>query len=329
MTNFSRNISGLKVVGDMAAPTGPRTLSPSDGRTAGDPALHPGSLTLETPGLEASAQATPAQVNPALESLESEQCPRCGAPLRVREHRLRRLAGMEPRLLRAVLPCAPCMAVQQAREESLRRREQFHQMLTESGIPMAARCLSLNPDVWIELRYDPMNMAVIQRLRIWLSEGSSVYVCGPPGSGKTLLALAASMDLLRASPPQRLRYVRDQDFLGLVWGRWQDDVAAQSLRQLGRIPVLVLDDLGRHRLTDAVREALFDLLNERCQVLGSGKKTLVTGNMPLEELLPWLEGGGPERSAGALASRFMDLIQGESVQLLGGDRRQSWRSRTP
>lgn len=133
------------------------------------------------------------------------------------------------------------------------------------------------------------------------------------------------MDVLRTKSPQPLKYVRDQDFCALVWGRWRDEHAAQSLHYLGRVPVLVLDDLGRHRLTDAVREALFDLLNERCSVLGSGRKTLVTGNMPLNELLAWLEGGTSETSSGALSSRFLELIQGQTVELLGGDRRQQWR----
>lgn len=159
MSHSRRNISGLRLLADTSATRHSTTVEAARQAGEDEPDLNPEALV---PGEQTSAAAVP------------EHCPQCGAPLQVREHRLPRFLGMDRRLLRAVLPCVACSAASKAQEEALLRREQFHRMLTESGIPLSARGLSLNPEIWTELIQDPMNMTVIQRLRAWVSGSSSL-----------------------------------------------------------------------------------------------------------------------------------------------------------
>lgn len=187
---------------------------------------------------------------------EEVPCPSCGSSRRVVEYRLPLFAGLGERRLRALQRCSSCEVTERARDEARAVRELRDRLIKTSGIDPEAYPMSLQQAHWPALQEDPMNDGALERVRAWVHGEFSLYLSGPPGSGKTVLALAAAMDCLRTARPQAVLYVRDQDFIQLARARWRDDSVELALQRLARAQALVYDDLGRHRLTDYVREAL-------------------------------------------------------------------------
>lgn len=74
-------------------------------------------------------------------------------------------------------------------------------------------------------------------------------------------------------------------------------------------PLLIIDDLGTEPMTrNVTREYFFDLLNER---IAGGKHTLISTNLPLEEL--------NERYGERIHSRLMDVRHSEKIIFKGRD----------
>ena len=97
-------------------------------------------------------------------------------------------------------------------------------------------------------------------------------MCAASGCGKTHLALRIrdiAREQLRLGRCQRWTVTRYAEMLRN--GHW--DLQAQ----LEGLDLLVLDDLGAERMSDAIRASLYDLLNSRL-----GKWTVITSNMNLQ-----------------------------------------------
>lgn len=100
-----------------------------------------------------------------------------------------------------------------------------------------------------------------------------LYLAGPVGSGKTHLAAAAAnaladrYDIVYASAPQLLRYIR---------AGFQDHTADSRLEAVQLASVLILDDIGAEQLTDWSESLLFDLLNQRYLYQ---RHTILTSNL--------------------------------------------------
>ncbi|HUX00785.1 MAG TPA: hypothetical protein VMY35_07375, partial [Phycisphaerae bacterium] len=67
------------------------------------------------------------------------------------------------------------------------------------------------------------------------------------------------------------------------------------LRTWAASPLLVLDDLGKHRDKPHVIEQLLFLLHERYDWSAPGQKTIVTANMDLDELAERIDPGTARR----------------------------------
>jgi len=76
--------------------------------------------------------------------------------------------------------------------------------------------------------------------------------------------------------------------------------AKWRLLDFRRCDVLVIDDLGKGRLTEAVAGALYDLLEERT---ANKRVTLWTSNASLDDLLKML----PADCGGPIVRRLMDF----------------------
>jgi DNA replication protein DnaC len=108
---------------------------------------------------------------------------------------------------------------------------------------------------------------------------------GPPGSGKTTLALAVAKELaIRQS--LTLHYATVPRLLDDLRREAAEHKPAVLLQTLIDAPVLILDDLGREKLTDWARERLYRLLDERMRRHAGGEPrlTFVTSNLSFREL---------------------------------------------
>lgn len=156
----------------------------------------------------------------------------------------------------------------------------------------------------------------------WIERRENCIALGPAGTGKTHTALALGLaacqknysvlfvtaaalvhDLMEARDERRLRLVQ---------------------KQLGKVDLLIVDELGYVPFTAVGSELLFEVLSRRYE----RGATLVTSNLPFDE---WTSLFGSERLTGALLDRLTHHVHilemnGQSYRLASSQKRARKRS---
>ncbi|MFD9355404.1 ATP-binding protein [Streptomyces sp. NPDC060031] len=142
-----------------------------------------------------------------------------------------------------------------------------------------------------------------------ISYGPSLLIAGPTGSGKTHEAYGAVRSLLGAGVRLRWQAVTSADLHAQSRPRPNHD-PEREIQELGRCPLLILDDLGAAKQSEWTEELTYRLINRRYAEM---LPTLITTNLPTEEL----------RSAvgDRVASRLAEMTT--RVILTGPDRRRT------
>ncbi len=155
----------------------------------------------------------------------------------------------------------------------------------------------------------------LENYRGKVPESRPVFINGPPGTGKTHLAVAYLREDLLAHGEEHCRFVRTVDLLKAIRNSFNDNSGDSEKYLLdyygAKVPFLVLDDLGAEKVSDFVLQTLYDLLDRR---YGECLETLITSNLSLEELAGHYLGHGDR-----LASRIAGM--GPTLVLRGKDRR--------
>lgn len=129
---------------------------------------------------------------------------------------------------------------------------------------------------------DGANPRVMEALRRYCQkwpemkqQNLGLYLYGGVGTGKTFAAACVANELTRQGVPVLMAsLVRMANALG--WG----EERAVFLRSLNAYDLLVMDDLGAQRGSDAMKEAVYQIIDSR---YASGKPILVTTNLPWEQ----------------------------------------------
>jgi DNA replication protein DnaC len=116
--------------------------------------------------------------------------------------------------------------------------------------------------------------AVAETLDRWL------FIYGPPGSGKTHLAIGAYNAI---STRLQAAFVRASAMIGYLRDGIDDHTLDARLEQLKTIGFLVIDDLGTERPSDWGLARLYDIIDAR---YAARRPTVVTSNVSLLRLLP-------------------------------------------
>ena len=143
-----------------------------------------------------------------------------------------------------------------------------------------------------------------------LAEGKGLWLTGPPGTGKTTLAMLVSKTALERgfsvaiySLPKllaRIRRTYDSDR--------HEEPYLEFFERLTSVDLLHVDDLGVEKRSDWVLEQLYALINERYE---SQRSVLVTTNLEVAEL--------EDQIGQRTVSRLSEMC--EAVPLFGDDRR--------
>lgn len=145
------------------------------------------------------------------------------------------------------------------------------------------------------------------------------FITGPPGVGKTHLAVGYLREELLQRGEDAGRFVRCVDFFKEMRATFGDSRGPQIqeneqevLDRYGRqVALLILDDLGTEKSSDWVQQSLYDLIDSRYARL---LPTVITSNLSLDQIAVHYPNHGDR-----LASRIAGL--GEELEIKGRDRR--------
>lgn len=166
-------------------------------------------------------------------------------------------------------------------------------------------------DVSFQPELDPKRLAELRSLR-FVERRVSSLILGPPGVGKTHIAVGLAMEALRSGYLVRyttldelVRELRQADQLGSL---------RQKLSHYQRPQLLVCDEVGYLPLEQADANRFFQLINRRY----TRSSTIVTSNKRVSE---WAKLFGDEVLAAAILDR---LLHDAEVLTINGP---SWRLR--
>jgi DNA replication protein DnaC len=109
-------------------------------------------------------------------------------------------------------------------------------------------------------------------------EGKGLTIIGPPGVGKTHLAVGILKKIYREKGI-RGAFFDTKDLIYRLKSLIEERKINRAIKRVLNLPLLVLDDLGSERLSDWQRELISYILSYRYNNL---KSTIVTTNFPLE-----------------------------------------------
>ena len=155
-------------------------------------------------------------------------------------------------------------------------------------------------------------MMVLELARCeWIERLENVIALGPSGTGKTHIALGLGLAAFQKGLP--VAFVTAAALVNELMEARDEKRLLLRQRQLAKVKLLIVDELGFVPLSNTGAELFFELTSQRYE-RGS---TLITSNLPFGE---WTETFGTERLTGALLDRLTHHVNilemtGESYRL--------------
>jgi DNA replication protein DnaC len=169
--------------------------------------------------------------------------------------------------------CPQCNEESRAAEEKRRvaeqeeqRQRRMEQRLSMSGIPQRFRDRTFDNFVAdTEPKRHALSVAIefASEFAGHSERGTTVIFSGKPGTGKSHLALAAAMVVMKSSTAL---YINALDLIRMVRDTWRRDSELSevaALNDLTSVGLLVIDEIGVQYGTDGEQVILFDVLNRR------------------------------------------------------------------
>lgn len=149
----------------------------------------------------------------------------------------------------------------------------------------------------------------------YYEEGRGLIFTGPCGTGKTHLAAAIANYLIREHKASVIFGTFSRLLESMRRAYSSDEDIENISYQLGNVKLLIIDDLGKEKLTDWVLETAYEIINTRYENM---KPVIITTNFSLKQLEERLNQGN-NYIGEALVSRLIEmcnivLMQGEDYR---------------
>jgi DNA replication protein DnaC len=151
-------------------------------------------------------------------------------------------------------------------EEEQQRQLRMEQRLSTSGIPLRFRDRAFESFVAdTEPKRKALEIAsqFAEKFDEHFRDGTTVIFSGPPGTGKSHLAIASAMAVMSTGT---VLYLNALDLVRMVRDTWRRDsemTESAVLTELSTVSLLVIDEIGVQYGTEGEQVILFDVLNRR------------------------------------------------------------------
>lgn len=196
------------------------------------------------------------------------------------------------------------------RQEIMRREEnRIRQGIMGAHFPMARTLEDF--DFEAQPSIDARQIRELAQLE-WINQTKNLLFLGPPGVGKTHLAIALGRVAIKRG--MSVSFYSAEDLGALLDVALQDGTIKQKLIQLSKPKLLIIDEFGYTPFSAASAPFLFRLINSRYEQ----KSILITSNKPVSE---WASVLGDATLTTAMLDRLLHhsevvLIRGDSYRLL-------------
>ena len=165
-----------------------------------------------------------------------------------------------------------------------------------------------------------VNQALVRELiqsGEYISKRENVLLVGNPGTGKTHLSIA--LGFAACAQGKRVRFTTTTAMVTALLEARESRTLQRSQKQLERLDLLILDELGYVPFSKAGAELLFEVISRAYE----RTSLILTTNLPFEN---WTEVLGSERLTGAMLDRLTHRVHileanGDSFRLKDAKKR--------
>lgn len=198
-------------------------------------------------------------------------------------------------------------------ERLKRYQSKLNKLMDGAGIPP-----NLANVTWDDFKADSygnnMTLEICKEV-IKKNNDMGIYLSGPTGTGKTMLAVIIAKEMLKRQ--KSVLFIFTPTLLQGIRAGYNKDSDTDPLKAAKEVDVLILDDFGAERPTLWTTEQMLDLINYRYTYK---KKTIFTSNLDIGALITQIDNATNSNNGVRIGSRICDM--GYLLELDGPDRRR-------
>lgn len=197
--------------------------------------------------------------------------------------------------------------------KEIEQRELNRIRLTTMGAHFPRLCFLESFDINAQPALEPGLLRELSKME-WLETAENVIFVGPPGVGKTHLAIGLGRKAIELG--YSVRFFSATNLIAILKKAKQDMTLVHKINQLQKFKLLIIDELGYLPFDAESAALLFQLISKRYE----RRSTIVTSNRPPRE---WGLVFGDPTAATAILDRLLHhctpvVIQGDSYRLREG-----------